>query len=150
MRIFLTIFIGLVISACTPRLISVPDPTQVPPAIHIQMTPTITSSTDVDAIKSLTVADLSARFSLDPAQVRVLSLDAQLWPDASLGCPRPGESYTQKTVPGYRLVLEANGQEYIYHTDTNQAVILCLEEDLPSFPVTPGEIDDGEPWMPVD
>ena len=40
--------------------------------------------------------------------------------------------------------------DYIYHTDTRDTVILCMEEELPTFPVTPGEIDDGEPWMPVD
>lgn len=38
----------------------------------------------------------------------------------------------------------------IYHTDEKKMVILCLEEDLPSLPVTLGEIDDGQLWMPVE
>jgi hypothetical protein len=76
-------------------------------------------------------------------------VESIVWSDASLGCPRAGETYVQKTVAGYRLHLEVDGTEYVYHTDMAQNVILCLDEKTPFFHVTPGEIDDGQPWMPV-
>jgi hypothetical protein len=40
-----------------------------------------------------------------------------MWPDASLGCPRPGQSYTKALVPGYRVCLSAAPQVHEYHTD---------------------------------
>lgn len=150
MRIFLIILIIVITSACAPRLSSPPAPTQAPIDKVVQLIPTGTSIVETGQIVTLAIADLSTRLNLDPAEVHVLSIDSQLWPNSALGCPRPGKTHPQQTVSGYRLILEANNLEYIYHTDADRTVILCLEEDLPSFPVTPGEIDDGEPWMPVD
>lgn len=144
MRILWIFLLGLSISACTPRLIALPDPTKLP------ATPVATPGEESDRVLSIATADLATRLALDPARIRLLSAEAVIWPDTSLGCPRPGEVYAQQTIPGYRLRLGANGQDYIYHTDTDSAVILCSEEELPSFPGTPGEIDDGRPWMPVD
>jgi hypothetical protein len=149
MRIPHILLIALLLSACTPRLVQAPNPTPIRPN---QTSPTVISTTDLVAeqVSQLAIKDLSARLDMDPSTVNILSIESTLWPDTALGCPRPGEGYVQQTVPGYQLVLEVNGQEYVYHTDSNQTVILCPEEALPSFPVTPGEIDDGQPWMPVD
>ena len=149
MRICLIVLVTLLLGACSPSLISLPEPTQIPPAGEVEKSPT-EASANTDEPVALAVADLSTRFALDPAGVRLLSIESQLWPDSALGCPHTGEAYSQQTVPGYRITLAADNQEYIYHTDMDSTVILCTEEDLPSFPVTPGEIDDGEPWMPVD
>jgi hypothetical protein len=33
--------------------------------------------------------------------------------------------YAQVITPGYRVVLEAGGQRYEYHTDTGRFVVLC-------------------------
>ena len=57
--------------------------------------------------------------------------------------------YAQVLTPGFLILLEVDGQQYIYHTDEVETVVLCKESDLPMFPVTPGEIDDGQPWIPV-
>ena len=149
MRFCIILLTGLLIGACTPRQVPLPDPTQIPPEVDLQPY-LVTTATNTDTMISIATADLASRFSLDLKDVRFLSIESQLWPDTALGCPRPGEVYAQQTVPGYRLRLEANGQEYVYHTDTDKTVILCLEEDQPSFPITPGEIDDDRPWMPVD
>jgi hypothetical protein len=149
MNKYLILLSTILLSCCSPQLIPIPDLTQV----HLSTeTPNITQSPDLqlDQITSLAVVDLAEQLSLDPGQVRVQSVESMLWPDSSLGCPHPGKVYDQRTVPGYLLQLEANGQEYLYHTDKDQRVVLCTEKDLPSIPVTPGEIDDGKPWMPVE
>ena len=52
------------------------------------------------------------------------------WPDASLGCPKEGESYAQVITPGYRLTFERDNITYDVHTNIDglQAVI-CIPEE---------------------
>jgi hypothetical protein len=71
-----------------------------------------------------------------------------VWPDASIGCPQPGMAYAQVNKPGYWILLEALENQFQYHTDTEMQIILCQENNLPIFPVKPGNIQDGQPWMP--
>ena len=144
MLIRIMILIGFLLGACTAQ------PTPFSTSIDVIAAPSATAEPNTDQIRSAAIADLSQRLSLEPKLIHVAAMESQLWPDSSLGCPQTGVEYAQQTVAGYRLQLEANGVDYIYHTDTKNTVILCTEEDLPSFPVTPGEIDDAEPWMPVD
>ena len=149
MRKYFILFSTILLSFCSPRLIPALDPTQIEPPAQA---PTILQTPDIllEAILSLAVSDLSRRLSLEPELIQVLSAEPNVWPDGSLGCPRPGEAYTQQTVAGYQVRLEANGQVYVYHTGNNDEIVLCTEPQLPAIPITPGEIDDGEPWMPVD
>jgi hypothetical protein len=80
------------------------------------------------AVARLAVQDLAQRQGVEPGAVRVLSVEAVEWPDASLGCPQPGMMYAQVITPGYRLVLEAGGQTYEYHTDQDRFAVLCEKE----------------------
>jgi hypothetical protein len=104
------------------------------------------------SIVELVVRDLALRLDLEAGQIEVSAVESRQWPDAGLGCPLPGMDYAQVITPGYRITLEAEGKAYRYHTDTARAFILCREGDpqLPVIPVDPDEIQDGEPWMPVD
>ncbi len=71
------------------------------------------------------VADLAAHLGIDPADVTVVSHEDVTWPDGSLGCPRPGMSYTQAQVPGTRLVLAADGREFSYHAGRSGDLARC-------------------------
>jgi len=104
------------------------------------------------SIIELVVRDLALRLNLDTDQIQVLTIESVEWPDAGLGCPLPGMNYAQVVTPGYRITLGAEGVAYLYHTDMERAFVLCREGDpaLPVIPVDPDEIQDGEPWMPVD
>lgn len=53
------------------------------------------------------------------SDVRVASVEQVEWRDASLGCPKPGQMYAQVITPGYKIVLEANGNTYEFHTGLN-------------------------------
>lgn len=55
-----------------------------------------------------------ARTSTD--QITVVSTEQVEWSNASLGCPQPDMMYAQVITPGYRIILEANGQTYQYHS----------------------------------
>jgi hypothetical protein len=71
------------------------------------------------------VADAAAKAGVDPSTLTVVSAAAVTWSDGSIGCPAPGMSYTQALVPGYRVLLEANGQQYDYHVGQRGQFILC-------------------------
>jgi len=62
------------------------------------------------------VADL-ARSSA--ASVQVVSVEGVDWSDSSLGCPKAGMMYAQVITPGYKIVLEAAGRTYEFHTTQN-------------------------------
>ncbi len=55
-------------------------------------------------------------------RVRLIEVTAYTWPDTSLGCPLRGETYSVLEVDGYRVVLEAADNQYIFHTDVDRAV----------------------------
>jgi hypothetical protein len=60
------------------------------------------------------VADAAARLGVDPSMVEVVSAEQKTFGDGSLGCPRPGEMYTQAVVDGYQVIVEANGTQLDY------------------------------------
>lgn len=70
------------------------------------------------------VADLAGRLAIAPDAVQVRAVEAVEWPDASLGCPQPGMMYAQVITPGYRIVLEAAGKTYEYHS-SHTYVVYC-------------------------
>ena len=94
------------------------------------MTPEPTSSQEeselppgAQRVVQLAQEDLARRLDLSPEAIEVLSVEAVDWPDTSLGCPQPGMMYAQVITPGFRLVLEAEGQIYHYHTDRTAQVV---------------------------
>ena len=49
---------------------------------------------------------------VNAADVHLVSVQAETWNDGSLGCPQPGEVYTQALVDGHRIVVEVDGEEF--------------------------------------
>ncbi len=95
---------------------------------------------------------LAGWLDLPPASVLVVSSEPVDWPDTALGCPEPGMAYAQVVTPGFRITLEADGETYLVHTDLTRQAVVCTQAGAPAFPVipvTPGSLDDGQPWMPV-
>lgn len=66
--------------------------------------------------------ELAARLATDSDSIAVVSRELVQWPDASLSNPQPGMVYAQVITPGFRLILEAAGQTYEYHTDLKDRV----------------------------
>ncbi len=82
------------------------------------------TSSGVEALTTLAKQDLVGRTGVSEAQITVVSATSEEWRDSSLGCPQPGGMYAQVITPGYRIVLEAGGKRYEYHTDSSR-VVLC-------------------------
>jgi hypothetical protein len=68
---------------------------------------------------------LAKEFGIDVAAIRLVQIEEVEWRDSSLGCPKPGMNYLQVITPGYRIILEAQGRSYNYHTDRGKRVVRC-------------------------
>jgi hypothetical protein len=68
---------------------------------------------------------LAEDLGIEAHNIEVVSIEAVQWRDSSLGCPRPGQSYLTVITPGFRVILEADGERYEYHTDQNRTAIRC-------------------------
>jgi hypothetical protein len=79
------------------------------------------------ALVDSVIAQVVAQFGVDAGSLQLVSVEAVEWPDASLGCPEPDMMYAQVVTPGYRVVLDAQGQTIELHTDAQQPpqVVTC-------------------------
>lgn len=71
--------------------------------------------------------DLARRLSIGPDDISLLKLKDFVWPDRSLGCPRPGMVYPQVPQDGVLIVLRAAGRSYNYHAGSGRAPFLCQD-----------------------
>ena len=71
----------------------------------------------------LATQDLAERQGMPANAVRLVSIEDVTWRDASLGNAQLGMAYAQVLVGGYRMVLEANGKAYEYHTSMDRVVL---------------------------
>lgn len=131
-----------------PQEVSTQEPVSYLPEDPIQLVSTPEAanmpSTPPPFYKFVQIAkrDLANRLTIDIEQVSLIEAVDLIWPDASLGCPKPGKVYALGRVPGYRVRLEVNGVEYNYHMDQTGQFVLCLDLNLddsnPFIPMTPG------------
>lgn len=92
----------LLLSACGPQEVGVPG--------------TGVESPDAEAAGAA-ILDLADRTGVSIADVQVVSIQETEWRDSCLELGQLNESCAQVMVPGYRIVLEVEGQQYVYHTD---------------------------------
>lgn len=71
-------------------------------------------------------------------EIGVITAEAVTWSDGSIGCPEEGMGYTQALVPGYRVVLDVDGEEVHYHAGSDGQFFAC---DDPQEPIDDGTVD---------
>lgn len=106
----------------------------------LSSTGTPTDESDAEKAMAAAKADLMRRLGLTEEAITVKSVEEVQWRDTSLGCPQPGMTYAQVMTPGFRVILEAGGKEFAYHTDRGQSAVLCWAK---------GPAIDPEPLMPI-
>ncbi len=152
-RLLLTLFI-LLLSACTTSVgaeLSNPSDDNVGPADPLATIPGVEAQevepresaindqenivTDesalpgsVESLVDLAKADLAQRLDVEISAITLVSFKEIVWPDATLGCPKPGMDFSPVEIPGYIITLEVDGKRYAYHTDELNRVILCPAE----------------------
>jgi uncharacterized protein involved in copper resistance len=71
---------------------------------------------------SLAKAALAKRLGIAETEIAVERVEKVEWRNSALGCPKPGGVYLQVIIPGYVVVLKAQGKTYEYHTGDNRAI----------------------------
>lgn len=80
---------------------------------------------------TLAVADAAERTGLAEDDIELEELSMVTWSDGALGCPEPDVMYTQALVEGYRIVLDADGRQLVYHGALGDDPFLCEDPQEP-------------------
>lgn len=80
---------------------------------------------------TLAIADATERTGLAEEDIELEELSMVTWSDGALGCPEPDVMYTQALVEGYRIVLDADGRELVYHGALGEDPFLCEDPQEP-------------------
>lgn len=73
------------------------------------------------------VADLATRLDVNASEIEVISASRHTWNDGSLGCPEPGQVYTQALTPGYRVIVSDGNEAYAYHGAEGRPLFYCAD-----------------------
>jgi len=71
------------------------------------------------------VADATERTEVPQSDLSVVRSEAVEWPDSSLGCPEPGQFYTQAIVSGYWVEIGASDRILDYRSDAAGNFKVC-------------------------
>jgi hypothetical protein len=104
------------------------DPTPMTPSISTPAT------SGLEGIIHMAREDLAQRLAVAEDQINVIETVEVEWSDSSLDCPQPGMEYLQVITPGYRIVLEAGGTQYEYHSNRDAYVVFCDNTNPPVLP----------------
>jgi hypothetical protein len=66
---------------------------------------------------------LMQQLHANAGDITIVEVEPVEWSDACMGVPAPDELCAQVVTPGYRVVLEANGESYEYHTNLDASQI---------------------------
>jgi hypothetical protein len=71
--------------------------------------------------------DLANRLQIDLDQIHVLKITDIDWQDITQGCTTTGQTLIKGNPSGYRIWLEANGKNYLYHIGLDNRILFCSE-----------------------
>ena len=108
-------------------------PAQSSPLAEPSPAPGESGAAQADEVMEMARSHLAETLSIPLEEVDRVSIQRVEWPDASLGCPSPGELYAQVVTPGYRVILEVEGETHELHTDeAGETIRICEEKREPA------------------
>src|SRR4030081_3530373 len=120
-RAWLIVATTLCLSACagptTQPPTPAPQPTPAPAAPAASVLPGSSSPTDPQPAVDAALSDAAAHLGVSSASLTVDQVEPREWSDSSLGCPKPGQMYSQIVTPGYVVIISGAGRQLEYHTD---------------------------------
>ena len=137
--ILLVSFAGLLLAACSPEYVPTPPtlaaanspaaadthiplPTNLPPQTGLPLT--TPPPAGLNPAQQAAVTSLAATLNLSADQIKVLSTQAVIWPDGCLGVQRSGTVCTTQQVPGFVIMLQANGRQYELNTNRDGSEVI--------------------------
>ena len=88
-----------------------------------------------DSLLQAVIADAADRSGSAESALEVVRAQAVTWNDGSLGCPSPGQMYTQALVSGYWIVVEIDEREYDYRASLEGYFKLCVGGGIDPYAV---------------
>ena len=103
--------------------VTYPAPTEVLP---------ITTQITVDLAPQVMAAEqaLSEKYNIPIDQIKIVSAEAVTWPTGCLGVVIPGVMCTDMVVNGFRIIMQANGQQYEFHTNQDGTNVVDAAQQL--------------------
>ena len=118
----------LILFGCAPQAPGVPVTGDTPTVSVPSGSPDLPAEAVLEAQQWL-----ATQLSVAAEQVQIIEAEQAEWTDSCLGLGRPNESCLQVITPGWRVVLEVNGQRYEVRTDQTGSVIrVASPEGFPS------------------
>ncbi|MFZ6030100.1 MAG: hypothetical protein ACOYYS_20485 [Chloroflexota bacterium] len=115
LKIVLLAWLPFVIFACTSNSTIVPGTdagtAQLPPQAVLE-----------------TAARLSQSLNVSIESVEIVEFERVDWPNACLGVTREGQACADVITPGFRIVLNANDQQYEFRSNEDGSVIVEVTE----------------------
>jgi len=104
-----------------------PLPSPAPASPVASVLPGSSSPADPQPAVDAALRDAAEHLGASPADLKVDQVEPRQWGDSSLGCPKPGQMYSQIVTPGYLIIISGPGKQLEYHADTRGHVVLCQE-----------------------
>jgi len=107
--------------ASTAALAATPAPAQ-PTPTHVAV--------DLTPAQRAAIQAVSSEYNIPADQIHLLKTEAMTWPTGCLGIVLPGVMCTKGPVDGFRMTLEANGQQYEFHTNQDGTSAIDAAQQL--------------------
>jgi len=132
--LFVLVLLVMVVAACAPTAAATEEPSspgetsypsepsypdEQPSSTHIPV--------DLPPAQRAAMNALMEQLSLPADKIKLVSTEAVTWPNGCLGIVRMGVMCTQNEVPGFKIILEANGQQYEFHTNQDGSIVMLAE-----------------------
>ena len=79
---------------------------------------------DIPPVQRAAIASLAQTLGVTGDNITVVSSESVTWPNGCMGVQRLGVMCTQNIIPGFRIVLSANGKQYELHTNLDGSIIV--------------------------
>jgi hypothetical protein len=133
-----TLAVDIQNSGTTVPLAPVLDITQTPVEESVDMNTNPQPPAGVEAglepLIILAINDLAERLDISTAEIALVSAEAVVWPDASLGCPQPDMLYQQVPEDGTLIIFWVGEREYAYHSGGGRNPFLCELDEPQKHP----------------
>ena len=136
---FLISLVALFLAACSPEYIPTPPTivaistqaavdTNIPLSTEAPHPISISSATrlpvDLNPAQQAAIAFLTSTLNLSADQIKMISSQAVIWPNGCMGVQRMGVMCTSQQIPGFVIVLKANGKPYELHTNRDGSEVV--------------------------
>jgi hypothetical protein len=127
--LFVLAILVMVVTACAPEVAATeeaPSITEEATSVDEQPTPTHIP-VDLTPAQRAAMNALMEQLNLTADKIKLVSTEAVTWPNGCLGIVRMGVMCTQNEVPGFKIILEADGQKYEFHANQDGSVVMLAE-----------------------